>query len=307
MQGQLNNPHKENQKISKENFARSFKIVVMHHYLFEPIGYKEDFFLRINDRDTVFRNFALADFDMCLCGHKHVPEFRPLHYGDHFDKRARGRYLIQLFRRMIGIHMMPFRFRAKDGDEQPTWFSQLFEILFVKVRTSSPTKLDSDQYIEELLKMLEIGLEKPTQFVQEVEQFVKNYESAGCELIDHDSLSEIHSRVTSELSKQERRLLGEVAKVYLGKAVKSMNQRGFIQSMSGSTTKRSTAKEKFRSFNLYSITMENSSVTVSRRKYTLDPNASGALPTVSEQDYVFENHGMLNCKIVMLDPDTTHA
>jgi len=47
----------------------------MHHYLFEPPEQSSDYFMRIQDRDVVFRNLALSDFDVLLCGQKHVTAF----------------------------------------------------------------------------------------------------------------------------------------------------------------------------------------------------------------------------------------
>jgi hypothetical protein len=115
MHGTLQNPRAMGTYIDKAMFAKSLKILVMHHYLFEPAEHKSDYFMRVKDRDLVFRNIALSDFDVLLCGHKHFASFDVHSYGDHFDERAVNRYMMNYFRRLIGLESLPIQFTDEDG------------------------------------------------------------------------------------------------------------------------------------------------------------------------------------------------
>ncbi len=114
--GRLTDPSNSDSNIDKEIFAKSLKIIVMHHYLFEPPDHKSDYFMRVHHRDIVFRNIAFSDFDIMLCGHKHIPSFDTHSYGYHFDGRAKNRYMLNYFRRLIGLHSLPIQIKDKKVD-----------------------------------------------------------------------------------------------------------------------------------------------------------------------------------------------
>jgi predicted phosphodiesterase len=116
--GNLINPRNKDCCIDKDIFSRSLKILVMHHYLFEPPEHSSDYFMRVHHRDVVFRNIAFSDFDILLCGHKHIPAFDIHTYGSKFDNRAKYRYLINCFRRLIVNVQIPlpfYRLAGADG------------------------------------------------------------------------------------------------------------------------------------------------------------------------------------------------
>ncbi len=66
--GRLPIPNKDNTFIDKSIFSNSLKLLVMHHYIFEPFNESSKYLLRLKARDKVFRNIALSDFDLLLCG-----------------------------------------------------------------------------------------------------------------------------------------------------------------------------------------------------------------------------------------------
>ena len=68
----------ENQcNIDKDLFLKSFKIIVMHHYIFrDKKGLLLKYSMDLKNRMTVLKNMELSHFDILLCGHKHVAESR---------------------------------------------------------------------------------------------------------------------------------------------------------------------------------------------------------------------------------------
>jgi predicted phosphodiesterase len=295
MQGKLLHPHKDNICIPKESFAKSFKILVMHHYLFEPDGYHEDFFLKINHRDIVFRNVALADFDMCLCGHKHVAEFKEFFYGNYFDRRARIKYMMQLFRRVMGIETMPFRLIDTEGKQMRHWLTTLVEIMYVKLKSSASEGIPEDQYVDKLINALLSCIKNPVNFVKEIEDFIRNYEPSGYEMLDQEDLEGIQSKISSELKKVEREFLGEFAEKYIKKFVHGINSRPFIQSMAGSAAKNCNNQDKQRSFNIYKIESSDNSVHIVQNKYVLSNN--GKIPEEISKEFIFSDYHRVNRRI----------
>ena len=129
IQGRLENPRQPGMYIDRNIFAASLKILVMHHYLFEPPEKKSDYFMRIQHRDIVFRNIALSDFDVLMCGHKHVAAFDVHDYGDHIDDRAVNRYMTNYFRRLIGLESLPIQFVDEKGRKLSKPLTVLAEII----------------------------------------------------------------------------------------------------------------------------------------------------------------------------------
>ncbi len=133
LKGKLQKPNEE--FISSSLFRSSLKIVVMHHYLFEPQGLSEEgYFLKIKDKKNVFSNIAMADFDVLLCGHRHIADSKESSYGDHFDRRARNRYMFNCFRRLMGIDALPLQFDDKQGVRLTKKLSAVIQILWRKFR-----------------------------------------------------------------------------------------------------------------------------------------------------------------------------
>lgn len=62
-------------QIPASDFRRATKVLLMHHYLFEPKEGRhpiKDYYLRIKNKKEIIGNVLMADFDLMLCGHKHV-------------------------------------------------------------------------------------------------------------------------------------------------------------------------------------------------------------------------------------------
>ena len=132
----------------------------MHHYIFEPPGHSSDYFMRISHRDIVFRNVAMSDFDILLCGHKHIPAFDIHSYGDHFDGRAMNRYVINCFRRLIGLHSLPIQFEDNKGRYISKALTFVANILHKIVKRQKPNA-ESKEIADDVLELLKGGLDNP--------------------------------------------------------------------------------------------------------------------------------------------------
>ena len=255
--------------IDKNLFSQSLKILVMHHYLFEPPGHSSDYFMRVEDRDLVFRNIAMADFDLLLCGHKHIPSFDIHSYGHHFDVRATNRYLINCFRRMIGLHSLPVQFKDDKGNFLSKALTMLSNLLVKKKRNESPTS-DSKKVADDVLELLKEGLDNPEKLEREVMEFIVSEGVSGSDVINKSELNDIKKRITTGLSIEDRKKLLVVSKKIVGLS-KSLASKPFIQSMSGSSTKAVCSKEKVRYFNQYKMEKDSSGWRIKLNRYHWDP------------------------------------
>ena len=204
MKGALEKDYKNNHYIDKDLFSQSLKILVMHHYLFEPPGHSSSYFMRIQHRDIVFRNIAMSDFDLMLCGHKHIPAFDTHSYGHHFDGKAMNRYLINYFRRMIGLHSLPIQLKDKKGkfwSKALTFFSN---ILVKMVKKNNPS-LGAKDLADDVLELLKDGLEKPDELENKVKTFLHKNGISGADIIDDGELKDIKKRISIGLSVDERK------------------------------------------------------------------------------------------------------
>ncbi len=282
MAGELRDPKDDDKRIPKEKFAKSFKLLVMHHYLFEPPDCKDDFFLKLQHRDTVFRNIALADFDMYLCGHKHVNHFAPTYYGEHFDRRAVGRYVWNLFARRLGVNTLPYQFTDADGKKISNYLNRLIEIVALKIKSK---QTDGEQFIDELMAALKTGVENPAKFGAEIDKFIKLHKLAGKHVIEDENIQEIQTLITSQLSKKEREILAATGLTYISRLAKGMRSRPFIQSMCGSSAKASSSAEPARSMNIYEIQFGGDFHKVKKTRFNL-----GDKILQSTDEFTFSNH-----------------
>jgi predicted phosphodiesterase len=250
VKGLLQNPNDSEQVIPKEQFANSLKILVMHHYLFEPPEFAYDYLMSVKHRNVVFSNIAMADFDMLLCGHKHIQDYKPSSYGDHFDQRGKDRYLINYFRRLIGIHSLPVQYSDDKGRLFSKALSRLINILVVNFHKQY--NVQNTNYLDELGDMLIKALKNPEELEQNIRELLKSYRLEGEEIIDSRELKEIRARISTGLTMQDRNELEKVAKKF-NQILKHLGSRPFLQVMCGSTTKASSDPNKQRSFNVYKI------------------------------------------------------
>jgi hypothetical protein len=241
----------------------------MHHYLFEPPGHASDYFMRIKHRDVVFRNVAMADFDMLLCGHKHIPAFDIHTYGHHFDGRAVNRYLINCFRRMIGLHSLPIQLEDEDGKR---WSKPLTMVsnLLTKLIHSTNKNTDPRKIADDVLELLKAGLDQPDELERNVKKFLFEKGVSGAEILERGELKDIRKRISVGLSVSERKQLRAVSEKIVGIS-SSLKSKPFVQAMSGSSGKAvGEDEQRLRCFNKYSIEKRNDGWKIYVNRYQWD-------------------------------------
>jgi len=246
--GKLAHPRKRGQKIPKDLFARSFKAVVMHHYLLESPAIDESWMLRLQQRSGVFRNLAFADFDVLLCGHRHVPDFFPTTYGDNFDDRAKLRHLLNCFRRSIGIHAYPLKSQYPGEQFMTRNLNDLIGILAAALHRNPDLKA------EEVITILMKGLVSPEILVQEIRGLVHRLGLEGTEVCTEAEVLDLRATIVRDFTKNQRKELSRHVGRTLRGLVKELRCRPFVQAMCGSSAKvLREGSEKVRGFNVYRI------------------------------------------------------
>lgn len=268
VKGNLENRRYKGNFIDKAAFSRSLKVLVMHHYLFEPPQHSSDYFMRVHHRDVVFRNIAFSDFDVLLCGHKHIPAFDVHTYGNHFDGRALNRYLINYFRRLIGLHSLPIQFEDNKGKRWAKKLSFVTNMLLKMVLRKKP-EANATAIAANVLSLLRRGLEEPDALERNVKKFLHEQGLSGAEVLEGGELKEIQKRIAIGLSVQERKQLSTVAEK-ITNTWKNLKARPFLQAMSGSSAKACGHANRQRTFNIYRISHLNQKWTVRCERYSWD-------------------------------------
>ncbi|MBK7370973.1 MAG: metallophosphoesterase [Saprospiraceae bacterium] len=246
--GKLEDPYNSGKYIDKSVFSKALKIVVMHHYIFEPSGQKREPLLQLREKESVFKNFALADTDILMCGHKHYAEIKDHLYLHHFDRRAKARYIFNYFRRLIGIHSLPFQYSDKKGKKENKLISTLISLFLInKYKSHNDNKdiISDDSFIEPLSEILVRGIDNPEGFEAELKSFINECNASALDdgILDEAELSEITKRVRTSLSAEEREKLKELTK-HLKRVIKELFSRQFLQLMVGSACKAHDDEKK---------------------------------------------------------------
>jgi predicted MPP superfamily phosphohydrolase len=276
MNGNLKYPDKSDYCIDKSQFSRSLKILVMHHYLFEPPEKASDYFMRIHHRDIVFRNVAFADFDALLCGHKHIPRFDVHQYGHHFDRRAISRYVINYFRRIIGIGSLPIQLKDDRGRLLSKALTMCTWVL-AKIVRKTHTTLTDEALAENVLNLLKDALDDPDSLKKKVSEFLRLNGVDGATILEAGELEIIRKRISSSISSTERKELTRISAT-ISEIVKNLRTRPFLQVMSGSSTKKFSEKDARRSFNVYDISSNNNEWTFVCNQYSWINDQFGEKP-----------------------------
>ncbi|MCX6168668.1 MAG: metallophosphoesterase [Ignavibacteriales bacterium] len=248
MKGNLNIPNNNQECILKEKFAQSLKILVMHHYLFEPVEKKYDYFMSMSHRDVAIKNFAMSDFDILLCGHKHIPDFQSQQYGDHFNRRAKHRLLFNYFRRIIGIPSLPMQYSDENGKFFDRLISQFFNFLSLSVKDNTHDEVSESALVD----LLNEFLEDPDKVESKLKKLIIDFQFKGKSEISSHELREIQKFINTSISQTKRQELKKIVSE-LNKIIKEFKHRPFLQLMAGSASKSVSDFSRERSFNDYTI------------------------------------------------------
>lgn len=243
---------KNENRITRSSFLKSIKILMMHHYLFEPSETAQEPLLHLKDRRAVFQNLAMSDFDILLCGHKHKNDFQMLVYLDHFDPRGKVRYAFNHIRRVLGIDSLPLRF-DEDGKSQNRMYRFILSVLYLSKRKQKGL---TDETANEIISILEKSLKNKNVLKEELISYLESRsdESTG-DLFEKDEIIDLHRLIMKRFKGDRKDELLSSAGSLRGLVTK-LAGRPFAQIMAGSAAKSSEKGARSRSFNVYDISKE---------------------------------------------------
>ena len=192
--------------------------------------------------------------------------------------------MINLFRRKLGINTLPFELEVGKGMKVRRTFGQLVNLLWLKVKSERAEK-DDDYYIDSLMKLLLNCLDHPRQFGQELQDFVREFQPMGAQLMEPRQIEEIQNRISRDLSAPQRAAISQTAQFFITRFAKGLYARPFVQSMCGSSAKSSL--EKNRSFNIYRFEMNGRDCNVASTRYTLPISESDTMVEESSNSHYF--------------------
>lgn len=292
--GKLLYPGESSKYIPSELFASSFKILVAHHYLFEPKGRKIEKLLELEHTQSVFVDIASADFDVYLCGHKHIDDQDPSPYGKRLDRKGKGRHLFMLFRRSLGIEMLPMEIRdEQSGRKLPSAESFMLGVLWLKERVFPSIERvqeeDADgQFVADFITTLQSSLQNPAALEGEVIRFLQQYKLVPNEVVSSEELREIQRRLKTQFSAQERKQLGRLGEKIQAIA-KKLSSRPFLQIMAGSSAKETSNHDKRRSFNVYQVAPRQDGYDLTVQHYIWDTSLNTFSSNPETKTYKFND------------------
>lgn len=241
---------KDSSRISAGDFLSSLKILVMHHYLFEPPDEKAEELLHIKDKRTVFQNIAMSDFDILLCGHKHVADVHKYSYKDHFDERGKVRIAFNHVRRSLGISSLPLLKDEDNGQNMGKFLRFLLGFLVLSKREKGSLNAE---HTNEIINILHRSLENPLILRDELRSYLKkksDISQAG--IFDDDEIRELHEKIRDTFSSDQRKRLSSAA-ITLKGLIERLGGRPFVQLIAGSSAKSSENSNRSRALNTFEV------------------------------------------------------
>lgn len=248
VQGNLKNS--EGKQISRAEFLSSFKLLVMHHYLFEPSSSKATPLLHVRQKRCVFQNLAMADFDGLLCGHKHLSDFSSFVYLDHFEPRGKIRYALNHIRRVLGIKSLPLNQTETEGKSFSKAWRFLLSIMYLNHVDEHGI---TDKIAEGVIQILEDGLRSKHVIKDQVMSYLTKQRAGGAgRLFEKDEILFLHRQIMKHFKNDRRSELMRLAES-IKPLVAKLASRPFTHVVAGSATKSCEVGSRERSFNAYEI------------------------------------------------------
>lgn len=254
--------HQDENLIPSAEFQRATKVLLMHHYLFEPREGRhriKDYYLRIKNKKEIIGNVLMADFDLMLCGHKHVLSTDDRTYAQHLDPRATNRLLLSAFKRHLGLRSSPIETDSRRRRIKRA----LLNCAFIMGRWFQGKEKDG------IIDLVERHLQDASEFEQKMKEIFTDNNPEFDEL----EIGEIDGIVTAiqSLTPSQRTDLSRVAAKQLRECRKALGKRKFLHIMSGSSSKR-TAIPNNRAVNIYEITDNREGVQIRFKRYIYGPD-----------------------------------
>ena len=257
----------------------------MHHYLFQPFGDKRQKTLEVHHVRKVFQNLAYADFDMLLCGHKHVSKPFYSKYGEHFDERAKHRYAWNCFRSQVGLNALPDQFIDDKGSTLSRTVSDVMKMTWGWIARKAGGLVQVNQ-LDELCNTMKGALENAEDLESVVNQYCERANFSGPPIIAQAEVEELERRLSSAFTKSERMALKPICDQIM-KRIKDLNNRQFSQVICGSTTKACKAT-KSRSFNVYEISKNGNDWSFEIGEYEWQHNTKSFVGPIRRPATIFQ-------------------
>lgn len=262
--------------IQSGEFLHSLKMVVMHHYLFTPANNEAEKLLEIDQSNNVFQNLAMADFDILLCGHKHIGDEIFSTYFEHFDPRGKLRLGLNYLQRICGISELPLK-ADKRGHPIPKTLRFMFSVLYLLFRGRSMQINDklTDANVEDIISILDRSLNNPLVLKEELKSYIKarpGIQKAG--VINEQDISCIYTKIQESFSHDQLKRL-KVAAEPLKRLFKKKNHRPFLQIMSASSAKLAETHSRSRGVNIYEISNKEHEYHLLVKAFPWDNTAEG--------------------------------
>jgi hypothetical protein len=257
-------------KIPPGQFLSALKILVMHHYLFEPANTRAEPLLQMSQKRTVFQNLAMSDFDALICGHKHIADIHVGTYSDNFDRRGQIRLAFNYLRRVLGIKSLPLG-TDEDGRRPSKIFRLLIGLLTLTKAKGRP--LD-DVSTREIISVLEKSLTNPIVLKEELLKYLTTQDEEGqAGLFNEGEMNELYSKIKERFDRNDRKALNEATSRIRG-IISHLNGRPFAHIMSASSAKASEDGTRHRAVNVYEITnaATDDGYVFKTTRYSWDPH-----------------------------------
>jgi predicted phosphodiesterase len=265
---------KDGAQVAPGRFMKSLKILVMHHYLFEPANSRAEPLLQMHDKRSVFQNLAMSDFDVLICGHKHVAHVYLSNYLEHFDARGKVRYAFNHVRRSLGMASLPI---AADVDGTRLARLYRFVVGFLYLSKTAGAGL-SEEHANEIIQVLERSIQQPSILKAELLRYVRNrgrLQSSG--LYDEKEIHLLHGKIVKHFTLQQRKELARVSASLRG-LITRLAGRPFAHITAASSAKASETNSRKRAVNFYEVfeDEESGDAVLNLRNYGWDAAGIGA-------------------------------
>jgi len=271
-------------KIPSGQFLSALKVLVMHHYLFEPANTRAEPLLQMSQKRTVFQNLAMSDFDVLLCGHKHIADIHISTYSDNFDRRGQIRLAFNYVRRILGIKSLPL-----GVDEDGRRLSKVLRLVIgLLALTKTKGRPLDDGSTREIIGVLERSLKNPVVLKEELLKYLTTQDESGqAGLFDESEMNELYSKIKERFDRNDRKALNEAADRIRG-IISHLSGRPFAHIMSASSAKASEDGTRHRAVNVYEITNSTTAAgyVFKTTRFSWDPQVHRFVQAF-QQDVIF--------------------
>lgn len=235
--------------IPGNRFLGSLKVLVMHHYLFEPSNARAEPLLQLSQKREAFQNIAMSDFDVLLCGHKHIAETNVSNYADNFDRRGRVRLAFNYVRRILRLGSLPLS--TEERRLPGKFFRFMVGLLVLSKGKGKP--LD-DKTTNEIINLLERALENPNVLKEELIKHLRVHDkdSGQSGLFDQAEINQLYAQIRERFNRDDRKTLAGAANRLKG-LLAHLAGRPFAHVMCASSAKASETELRNRGVNYYEI------------------------------------------------------